>query len=123
MSINIQITKMRLPKEAREHLTSKLEALRKFIDLDSDRAKVQVEVGKTTGHHKSGNIFKAEITIREGRYVFRADASEEDVVTAIDKMQNMILRNLRDARKKGKAAQRSGARKVKAVLQGTRKKK
>lgn len=121
MSVNIQITKMRLPKEAREHLTSKLEALRKFIDLDGDRAKVAVEVGKTTAHHQKGNIFRAEITIREGRYVFRADAEEADILTAIDKMQKIILRNLRDARKKSKEAKEKGARVAKKVIKGAKK--
>ena len=66
MRLQIKATGISLTPSIEDYVNKKTAMLEKHLrSLDSD-ALVSVEVAKTTRHHKSGDIFKAEIKVRAG---------------------------------------------------------
>ena len=62
MEVKIKQTNITLTPDIAGYLDKKLEAFEKFV-ADDPTAICEVEVGKTTKHHQTGNIFFAEITL------------------------------------------------------------
>jgi ribosomal subunit interface protein len=77
-----------------------------------------VEIGKTTGHHKTGDLFKSEITLHIGGKVFRASAEKEDLYSAIDVVTEEVAEELRSFKNKRKSLIRRGASKIKSIIKG-----
>ncbi len=82
-----------------------------------DTVEAHVEVGKTTRHHKKGNVFRAEITLAlPKKKVLRAEAEEWDVRVAIDRVRDEIYSEIRKWKEKKRTGVRSGARVFKSRL-------
>ncbi|MFA4890296.1 MAG: ribosome-associated translation inhibitor RaiA [Candidatus Paceibacterota bacterium] len=90
MNINIKATNMELTSAIRDFTEKKISGLGKFIGRDDDAIKVFVEVGITTRHHHSGNIFRAEIQITAPHIEkgVRTEAVDDDLYTAIEKAKD-----------------------------------
>lgn len=118
MNINIKATGITLTPDIKDYLEKKLYSIGKFMDTASDAIKVQVELGRTTRHHQTGDIFRAEINLFADGKDYRAVAEESDLISAIDFMKDAILRELRaDKSKKIHFLRKSGQR-VKEFLRG-----
>lgn len=79
------------------YITKRFDGIVKFLD---DSALVEVEILRTTYHHKSGEIFRAEVNIMNKGDHTRAAAEEEDLYKAIDKLRDETVHIL--SSKKGK---------------------
>ncbi|MCH7530038.1 ribosome-associated translation inhibitor RaiA [Patescibacteria group bacterium] len=111
MHINIKATHITLTPEASEYLDKRLASLEKLVDPNDTSAMADVEVGKTTMHHQSGDVFRAEINIRTAGKQFRAVAEEGTLYSAIDKARDEILREMRrNKQKRLHLLKRSGAK-------------
>lgn len=116
MNINIKTTKIAVDPEIENYLLKKLASLKKLVDLDADNVFAQVELGKTTNHHKSGNIFRAEINLRVGRKTFRAVSQKEDLRAAIDEMKDELSQEIKTKSEKQRTNTRKGAAVIKNQL-------
>ncbi len=118
MNINIKATGITLTPDVRDYLDKKLYSIGKFINPDSDTVKAQVELGRTTRHHQTGDIFRAEINLIADGKSYRAVSEESDLLSAIDFMKDTVLTELRaDKSKKIHFLRKSGQR-VKEFLHG-----
>ncbi len=99
MNINIKATNIELTPAIKEYVEKKIAFLNKYIEKNTD-TDVQVEVGKTTKHHKSGDFFKAEIKIIGGGLNYYAVSEKDDLYAAIDLAKDEIIHELQH--KKGK---------------------
>ncbi len=118
MRTNIKVTDMTLPAESAEYLRRRLDSIEKFIFAEPDAVLIDVEVGRTTEHHRSGFVFRAELNVHiEGKH-FRSVSEQEDLHAAIDDAKDQLVNEL--ARHKGKriALARRGAAVVKAMVKG-----
>lgn len=79
---------------------------------------MQVEVGKTTNHHKNGEVYKAEIDIRVGGKKFFAESSNEDLYSAIDEAREAVVRELTHNKDRDQTLFKRGAISVKKMLKG-----
>jgi len=101
MQTNIKATGIIITPAVSDYLDEKLSALKKLIDVNDDTVKIQVEIGKTTKHHQSGDdLFRAEINIEIGGDYLRAEAEMSDLFPAIDIMKDKILDKLRERKEK-----------------------
>ncbi|MBX4198248.1 ribosome-associated translation inhibitor RaiA [Candidatus Parcubacteria bacterium] len=123
MNINIKTTNISLKTETEDYLTKKLLTLKKLVDFEADNVFAQVELGKTTNHHKSGNIFMAEINLRVGKTTFRAVSKKEDLHAAIDDMKDEISRELKSKFDKQRSMERKGGAAIKNMVRGMRQNK
>jgi|SRR3989344_1578335 len=111
MKISIKTTNITLTPDIKEYLDRKLESLKKFIDAADDTVAVDVELGKSSMHHQTGDVFRAEINVFEGKKSYRAVAEGNDLVSALDGMKDQILHSLRnDKTKKMTLIKKTGSR-------------
>ena len=89
------------------------------IKKGKEALEVKVEVARTTRHHKKGDIFRAEATIRlPGKKTLRAEAEEWDVRVALDRVRDELFMEISKWKQKRLATVRKGGRKFKNTLKG-----
>ena len=117
MNIRIKATSISITPAITAYVNKRLDKMDKLIGGDPT-IMCDVEVGKTSGHHQKGDIFRAEIHIVGPGLDAYAAAEHEELYTAIDEVRDDIVRDLR-ARKGKKLSyiRRSGAR-VKDMVKG-----
>lgn len=121
MKTNIKATDIELTSEINNYIDKKMGGLEKFIDSDPS-IQAWVEVGKTTRHHKTGSIFRAEIQIHfppahKGGDL-RAVSEKENLYEAIDDARDEIKNELLRTKEKRFSLIRQGARSIKKIILG-----
>lgn len=99
LRINIKATNIDLTAEIKDYVENK------FCDLDKyfqGILQARVEVGKTSQHHQQGKIFRAEANFKIPKGVVRAEAIEENLYSAIDRVKEDIKRQLIEHKEKSK---------------------
>ena len=116
MNIKIRSKNFDITPAIDEYVTKKISTLEKFIRV-KDNTLCEVEIGRTTMHHKSGDIFRAEVNIVEpgGKQIF-AVAEEVDLYTAIDIVRDEAEREIVSRKNKRNTLFRRGATQVKNLL-------
>ncbi len=118
--MNIQIkTKggLALTPAITEYVHKRVASFEKFLSGDTT-AQAAIELGKSTNHHKHGDIFSAEVhLVAKGRDLF-AGAEKEDLYAAIDAIKDEVLRELSSAKEKRLSTLRRGGAKVKNIIKG-----
>lgn len=94
-------THMEMTDAIREYVETKLASLEKFCAHYSP-CDVHVEVGKTSEHHKNGNIWRAEYTLTLPGASLRAEAVEDDLYAAIDRAKDTLKQQLLDHKERSK---------------------
>lgn len=117
MKINIKATNITLTDSISEYLTKKINMLNKYFEEDEE-VLVNVEVGKSTKHHKSGDVFLAEIHILSGGSDHYARVETPDLYASIDKVKDEMADKLSSKKKKDLHLWRRGALQVKMLLKG-----
>ncbi|MFA6050654.1 MAG: ribosome-associated translation inhibitor RaiA [Candidatus Paceibacterota bacterium] len=112
---HVKATSMELTPAISDYLDKKLSVLEKFVDEKSE-AIARIEVGRTTGHHHKGDVFRAEITLDVEGKQFRAEAEAGDLYAAIDMMKDDVVQEVTRAGKKKKHLLKRGHQKVKDLL-------
>ncbi len=116
MHYNIKSTDFDMTPEISKYLDDKLTTIEKYLDKDDESIKCDVEIGKTTDHHKTGNVYRAEINVSVGKKMFRAVAEEESIYAAIDIVKDEITKRLKRQKGKNFALLKRGGEKMKNLL-------
>ena len=113
----VETTNIDLTDALRQYVEEKLQRLAsKHIDKSDESAKCDVQIGKTTEHHQSGEIYRAEFSCHvAGKDLFAA-AEEEDLYAAIDEARKELRRQLRSYNEKRETMLKKGGRKLKEML-------
>lgn len=125
ININIKGTEIELTPAIKDYIQKKVGSLDKFIaehEKPDTKTQVWVEVGVSTKHHQTGNIFRAEIQIDiphfKGGKGIRAESEREDLYVAIDEARDEIQEELCRINDKKISLVRRGARKFKQMFFG-----
>lgn len=113
---NIKATDMELTEEISNYLDKRLESVEKLIDPNDTSAIFDIEVGKTTNHHQTGSIFRAEINLHVAGKLLRSVEEDQTLFNAIDKARNDILSELRKTKKKKLRLLRRGGTALKGFM-------
>lgn len=118
MNISIKSTNIDLTPALKDYTEKRIAGISKWCGEESTAV---IEIGKTTAHHKNGEVFKAEINVTTtlGKQ-FRAVSEKSDLYEAIDDVRNDIVRELSSAKGKKDALWKRGARKIKNMMRGFR---
>ena len=92
--------------------------IRKFVEAknDPDLPLLAIDIGRSTRHHKKGNIFYAEANLQMGKILLRAVAESEDIHSACDLMRDELEREIKKFSEKRKTLQKKGARAAKEEM-------
>lgn len=115
MNIIIKGSHIEISPAIEAYVTKKLKTLEKFLDENS---RVQADLGKTSNHHKSGDIFKAEFNVSDKGQHSRVSVENEDLYSAIDMAQDELFDVLASKKDKKKTLWRKGAQTIKALAHG-----
>ncbi len=111
MRINEKGTNMQISAGIKDYLYKKLVHLEKFIDSSDESVLCDVELGKTTRHHKNGDVFRTEINLHIKGKNFRAVSEMDDIFASIDIAKDEMVRELQSNKdKRVSLVRRSGAR-------------
>jgi ribosomal subunit interface protein len=118
MRITIKATNIDLTEALRDYVEHKLRPLEKMTTLSSESIHAAVEIGKTTHHHKKGDVFRAEVNMHLAHEMLRAVSVQDDLYSAIDDMKDEIGRQLSTHTKRERTLMRRGAQAIKNALRG-----
>lgn len=118
MNISIKATNIELTPALKDYAEKRMKGIVKFTDGDAD---IIVDIGKTTAHHKGGEVFEASahVTTPLGKQ-YHAASQKGDLYEAIDDVRSEIVRELTSAKGKRDSLFKRGARRVKNILKGFR---
>ena len=116
MKINVKAENITLTPDIYEYLDKRLSHLDKMLGNDT-AAIAQVEVGKSTRHHKTGSFFEAKMQLHVSGRDFTAEAMGESVYAAIDMMKDEITRELTAHKDKQLTRVKKGGRRLKNLIQ------
>jgi putative sigma-54 modulation protein len=116
MNIKITSKSFDITPAIEEYVFKRLSSLEKFLDKEKEIL-CEVEIGKTTTHHKSGDIFKAEINVNEpGSKQIYASAEAGDLYSAIDIVRDDAEREILSQKNKYKTLLRRGSAQIKNLI-------
>ncbi|MBI1974708.1 MAG: ribosome-associated translation inhibitor RaiA [Candidatus Zambryskibacteria bacterium] len=115
MKINIKATGIALTPAIFGYANKKISSLEKYL---AGEAVAQVEVGKSTKHHKSGNVFRAEVHLVGGGLDLYAVSEKADLYAAIDVVKDEITHALTQNKTKKETLYRRGAATIKNMMKG-----
>ena len=116
MNIKIRSVNFELTGAIEEYVDKKISTLEKFL-ATKDNVICEVEIGRSTMHHKSGDIFKAEVNITPpGDGQIYAIAEEADLYTAIDVVRDEAERAIVSRKTKSTTLVRRGAAQIKNLI-------
>lgn len=117
MKINTKTTNIEMTEAISNYVDKKILMLNKFFN-DTEEVLVNVEVGKENKHHKSGDVFKAEIHIISGGKNYYATVDKDDLYAAIDEVKDEISSQLSKDKKKTERFFRQSGALVKNMIKG-----
>ncbi len=101
----------------KRYIHTKFAVLDKYSGKKDEHMFAEIEVGKTSLHHKKANdIYKAEINLRVAGKSLRAAVKRHDLFAAIDVLKDEVVEQLKHYRDKRKTLTKQGARRAKAML-------
>ena len=118
MKFTIKGTDMPLTKDLTMYIEKKMDALDKFAAHFGPSVAAQVEVGRTSRHHKSGDVFRVEVQMHVPGKELRAEALGKTVLEAMDTVQDEIRRELERQKEKDVDAKKRGGAEIKKMLRG-----
>ena len=118
MNVHTKVTRMEPTQAILAYVEKKTAGFSKFLAADAKIADVHVEVEKTTRHHHSGPVFRAEVNLSAGKTRLYADATADDLYAAIDLVRNEVVRELTALRSKRRALERRGSLRIKKMMKG-----
>ncbi|MSR71164.1 MAG: ribosome-associated translation inhibitor RaiA [Candidatus Taylorbacteria bacterium] len=116
MNITIKATNIKLTEAIEAYVEKRFAGLEKFLKGENKNIKCAVEIGKTTSHHKHGDIFRAEINLYVKPKSLYSSEEKEDLYVAIDLVKEEIERQLLSVKNKKITETRKGGAKIKNVM-------
>lgn len=93
-------------------------ALEKYVDSTDTSTLADIEVGRTTNHHKTGDVFRAEINFHSRLGSIYAEAEMGDLHAALSAVKDEVVEALRSKKSKKVSFVRRNAVKLKNMLKG-----
>lgn len=116
MNIKIRSKNFDITPAIDDYISKKISSLEKFLEV-SEGTICEVEIGRTTMHHNSGDIFKAEINLTQpGSKQVYAVAEKSDLYTAIDVVRDEAEHAIVSKKTKDSTLFRKGAAQIKSLL-------
>lgn len=90
----IKATGIELTQAIKDAVERELARLDPLLGRWGEAASAHVEVGRTTEHHRKGEIFRAEVNLQIPGKLLRAEDENEDLYVAIKNVTGILEREL-----------------------------
>lgn len=113
MKIIIKSKDFSVSPAVESYLRKKVDSLSKFFKwFNEELILVEAELGRLVRQQK-GDVFRAEINLRLGGQLFRAEAEQFDIYAAIDEVRDDLAQELKRFKNKKETIFIRGARSIK----------
>jgi len=119
MKINLKGKNFELTPAIKDYVYKKINDLEKFlltIQGDGGEILVNFEVGKSTKHHKSGEVFHSDCLININGQKFYSSSDKENLYEAIDEIKESLFNEIRKNKDRKQTLFRRGAASVKKMM-------
>ncbi|MEX1064247.1 MAG: ribosome-associated translation inhibitor RaiA [Candidatus Paceibacterota bacterium] len=107
MKLIIHTKNIDLTPSIRALVEDKVGSVEKFIKPENvELAEARVEVGKPSQHHKSGMIYYAEINLKIGSRLLRAEAEHMELEYAVVEARKDLERQIKKGKQKKREVRR-----------------
>jgi len=118
MNIQIKTTNIELTSAISEYVHKKFESLSKLLKGEPESILCYVDIGRTTRHHKQGDIFRADVNMTvKGKHIY-ASSEKTDLYTAIDDVKKEVMSELKTVKEKKKMNARREGTLIKSLVRG-----
>lgn len=118
MNIDIKATNIELTGDISNYVEKKLSALTKYLGDKNDSVVFYVELARTTRHHRTGEIYRAEVKISGDGVDSYAAAESIDLHSAIDIVEDDLSKKLSSNKGRRISLARKGGRAIKNIIRG-----
>jgi putative sigma-54 modulation protein len=118
MRTNLKTTGIELTEALQDYVDEKVGQIEKFLDPSDESAFCDVEIGMSTKHHQSGEIFRAEMNVHIAGADFVVESEKEDLYVAINDAKEQMAQSIKEHRSKDRVQSRKGAGVIKNLLKG-----
>lgn len=121
MQINLQGKNMELTEAIKDYVLKRvtnLERLLSGIEKRKGEILIDFEVGKSTRHHKSGDIFHADCSININGASFYTSADADDLYKAIDEVKQTLFNDIEKNKDRKQTLYKRGATSIKKMMKG-----
>jgi putative sigma-54 modulation protein len=116
LKLNVKGTNLKIEPAIYAYIEEKIGGLDKFIEKVDSVIQAWVEIGLTTKHHQSGNIYRTEVQIRLPGKGVRAEAVGKDIYLVIDAAKDELQEELKKYKEKEIAKGKRGGRMLKKLF-------
>jgi len=114
MEIIFKSKNFSLTPSIEDYIQKKISSLEKFLNNFNEQViRCEMEVGKTTSRHRSGDIFRAEINLSVGGRMFRVESERDDLFAAVDEVRDELEQEVKKFKAKKETIFIRGARSIK----------
>lgn len=113
MHIDISGQGIELTAALRDRVTSEFARLEKVLD---PVARLTIEIGKTSNHHKQGDVFKAQGKIIEPKAEYFAEIITNDLYSAIDALADELFDQITQSKARHRVLLKKGQSIIKKLL-------
>lgn len=113
MRVNIRQKNIEVTSALREYIEEKIiHVAEKFLQdkASTDLPILDIDVERTTGHHRKGEVYRVAAKLCAGSQCFHANASGEDIRAVCDVLEGELQREMYSRKNKISAMFRRGAR-------------
>lgn len=121
MQINLQGKNIELTDAIKDYVLKRVTNLEKIlssIEQGGGEVMVNFEVGKSTQHHKSGEVFHSDCLINIDGDKFYSSSDKEDLYQSIDEIKETLYNEIRKHKDRKQTLFKRGAASVKKMLKG-----
>lgn len=121
MKLNLQSKNMELTPAIHDYVLQRVTDLGKLLSKMEEKGGevfVLFDVSKTTNHHKTGEIFRADCAVTVDGKKFYSSSDKSDLYAAIDDVKENLFHEISRSKAKSQHLFRRGAQKVKDLMKG-----
>lgn len=121
MKINLQGKNFELTEAIKDYVLKRITNLEKLVSSIEEKGGevfANFEVGMSTKHHKSGDVFHSDCLINIDGKEFYASSDSEDIYQAIDEIKESLFNDIRKNKDRKQTLFKRGASSVKKMMKG-----
>ena len=118
MKYTTKATDIELSASVEEYIGKKMAVLDKVAAHFEGVVTAEMEAGRTTRHHRTGDVFRVEIMVHVKKKDLRAEATGKTVLEAMDKAQEDMRTELERFKEKTVDSVKTGGRAIKKLIKG-----
>ena len=116
MQLQLKSTNFTVTEQVKAYVQEKIEPLEELLRARKVNFSGWIELARTSKHHQSGEIYRAEIQLRIPGESLRAEGKSENIFAAIQEAKERAEREIKQHKQKIIAKDRKARRRLKDIF-------